>query len=270
MSLLCWAMPRVRPETALRAMRCCLASLLLAGVVLLVLPSWVAAQGADVLRLVTEHQPPYVVVTSGGAVEGTVTDIVRKVLQQMGVAFTIKPYPWKRAQAMTLSGHADGFFAASQSERRDISLVLSTPLAAQRWTWALPKDSSFEPGTAAFMAEARVSAFKGSNMQAWLESGGFRVSPVPPDDYEALISFLDAGRIDAALGGHLGIREELSRRGLLGRYRLVPYVDKPVGVYFSKAYLEAHPGFLDSFNETACSLLAREGVDPSGCDGTDP
>ena len=57
MSLLCWAMPRVRPETALRAMRCCLASLLLAGVVLLVLPSWAAAQGAAALLTVPGDTP---------------------------------------------------------------------------------------------------------------------------------------------------------------------------------------------------------------------
>lgn len=256
--------------TALRTTLLALACLFLLWVVQLALPAWVSAQETSALRLVTDHQPPYVVVTPWGVIEGTVTDIVRRTLQQMGVPFTIRVYPWKRAQAMALSGHADGFFAASQSERRDLTLAFSMPLAAQRWTWVLPANSRHEPGTAEFMTEARVSAFKGSNMQAWLESGGFRVSPVPPDDYKALISFLEAGRIDAALGGHLGIREELERRGILDSYRLVHSVDRPVGVYFSKAYIAAHPDFLDAFNRIARRVLSSEGIDPMASDDTAP
>lgn len=222
---------------------------------------------AQHLRLVTDHQPPYVVIDASGNIGGTVTDLVRKVLDTMGVPYEIKAYPWKRAQIMVQRGEADGFFAASQSEKRDLSLTFSTPLAAQRWVWALSKDCPLEPGTALFHAEAHVSSFKGANMQAWLEANGFRTTLVPPVDYHSLISLLLAGRIDAALGGHLGITHELEARGLTAHFRIVPQRDKPVGVYFNRDYLTRNPDFMSTFNDTALTILeAREGGLPTDAD----
>ncbi len=49
---------------------------------------------------------------------GFAVETVKSVLGQMGIQFVIASYPWKRAEAMVLSGEADVLFSASYQDNR--------------------------------------------------------------------------------------------------------------------------------------------------------
>ena len=216
----------------------CLAATLLVG----------SAFGEAPLRLTTHELPPYSFAGTGARPGGVAVNVVDCAAQAIGQPLEVGIYPWARAQAMVRDGHADGFFAASQSPARDEFAVLSAVIAPQEWRWYFPAGSNVKPSSDKFRKEARVGSFLGGNMLSWLKENGYRVAASPLSN-DQMLQMLMRGRVDAILANNLVMDELLVAHGLQARIRSELLQDKPLGVYFSKLFLERNPGFLQRFNE---------------------
>ncbi|MFP4030391.1 MAG: substrate-binding periplasmic protein [Desulfococcaceae bacterium] len=78
-----------------------------------------ATEAAPPLRVGTDEWPPYEYTGPDGTVTGFSTDVVRAVMDELGMAYgEIQVLPWARAEAMAFSGELDVLFSASHSDRR--------------------------------------------------------------------------------------------------------------------------------------------------------
>ena len=75
------------------------------------------ARAERVLRLITDHWPPYESIAKRDA-PGFSTEVIDQVMTRMGVRITLEEYPWKRAMQYVYAGRYDGIFTAFYSKDR--------------------------------------------------------------------------------------------------------------------------------------------------------
>jgi polar amino acid transport system substrate-binding protein len=214
------------------------------------------AAGPEKLLLTTQEWAPYHTAIND-VPNGIAVRVIDCVLEKMQQPYSITFLPWTRAQDEVKTGRAHGFFVASQSDKRDEYARLSTPIAPQKWIWYLRKDSKRTPEAVSFKQTARVAATAGSNMANWLEENGFNIVSRPKMT-EQLVEMLQREYVDAVLANELVFSKAL-RTLKLSNDMFYTYVQKdaPVGVYFSKAFLENYPGFLQRFNTAIPACIAQ-------------
>lgn len=182
-----------------------------------------------------------------GKYDGVAVRVVRYALDKMNVEYEINVYPWARAQMMVQHGDADGYFAGSKNAERESYAVMSAIIADQKWVWYQLKDNALNPKEASFKEKATVGSYIGANMLDWLVENKYNVT-VKPKDTEMLFKMLLAKRVDAILANNLVAEEIIQRDKLEGQIRLTVEKEQPLGVYFSKKFIEKNPGFLEKFN----------------------
>ena len=149
---------------------------------------------------------------------------------------------------MVQNNSADGFFAASQADQRDVYTVLSATIAPQEWRWYLLKTSAMDPKSKRFKNTARTSSFNGANMRDWLIENGYTANDSPPQSSNLLAMLLN-GRVDAILANRLVMEQLLAQAGKGDAVKSFSALDKPLGIYFSKVFLATHPpGCLTRWN----------------------
>ncbi len=224
----------------------------------LVLPAQ-AQTGVATVRLTTHELPPYSYRdTAQQRLSGIAVEVVDCVMRRMGQPYDVQVLPWARAQKLVQQGDADGFFAASRNSERDSYAEQTATIAPQQWRWYLLSSNAADPLSPEFRATALVGSFVGANMLDWLRERGYRAVATPPTT-AGLLKMLRAGRVDAILANNLVMERLIREQGLDGQLRSVLQEDRPLGVYFSKAFLAGRPGFLERFNAQlgACRSTAR-------------
>lgn len=199
------------------------------------------------VTLATHDLAPYGSYHPDGNFKGIAYDPLKCALDKLSIDLVLNVRPWRRAQLEAEHGIADGFFAGSQNSRRDKYAVKSEVIADQKWQWYLPKESSWDTESRAFRREAKVSSFVGANMQKWLTENNYLVSGSPTTT-EDLAQMLILGRIDAALANNYVMDGILSNKGKLENFARVVEKNKPLYVYFIKAFIKRYPDFLEQFN----------------------
>jgi ABC-type amino acid transport substrate-binding protein len=200
-----------------------------------------------VLKLTTHDLPPYSYRDADQRLQGLAVEVVECALTRMDMPYSIKVTAWARAQKLVEDCMADGFFAGSRNPERDAYAVKSAIIAEQQWRWYLLADNPSDPSTEGFRQQANVSSFIGANMLDWLVDNHYQVAS-PPKDTDGLLKMLQAKRVDAILANNLVMQRSLQQQGLENEIRSVLLKDKPLGVYFAKRFISAHPGFLERFN----------------------
>lgn len=229
---------------------------------LLLLTSNSYAQAKSV-RLATHNLAPYGYWTTDfkstkadSRFQGDAVDMVRCAFAKIEENVQITVVPWQRAQALARYNAVDGFFAASQRANRDEFAQLSETIAEQTWTWYFLQSSAIKPSSKGFKQRAKVSSFRGANMQKWLKSHQYRTSTAPVDSSK-LLSMLLAKRYDAILVNDLVMAELLKTHPKADLLESEPLKSKPLGVYFTKQFLAQEPSFLTRFNQAV--LECRKG-----------
>lgn len=214
------------------------------------------AENPAIVILATHDLCPYGCYDENGKFSGIAVSVVRYACEAMNVQLEIIVTPWNRAQHLAKIGHADGFFAGSQNAERDKDGVMSAIIAEQKWNWYLLKDSPLDPTTENFKETARVASFHGANMQKWLKANGYNVT-ANPYDTDGLVKMLLARRLDAILATNLVAEVIIRRDGLQEMLKTCTLRNKPLGVYFSNRFVQAHPGFVDEFNRHVMKFRAN-------------
>ena len=213
---------------------------------------------ADSLAITTQEWEPYNYTMPDGSVGGMATDILRKVLDEMKVPYTITVYPWFRAQMLVKSGEADAFYAASRNRERDAYATMSDIIADQNTYWYLPKDSELDPDSPDFIKKAVVTALSGSNMLKYLETHHFDIKG-SPDTMDSLVMILAFHRVDAILANaHVATIYFKKNQINEDNFKKVLCQEQPLGIYFSNPFLQKYPWFLEEFNSTLKTIKAED------------
>lgn len=224
-------------------MRLCLAILFTS---LLMIGSAHAYNRPDRLLLATQEWFPYQY-NDNGVMKGPGIDKIKCVLGAMKQPYQITMTKWDRAQLLTEVGSQHGFFLASQNSKRDEYARYSAPVVEQNWSW-FSLSETVEMDSAMFKAQVEVAALFGSNKWFWLQKNGYRVNKKPRTP-EGMIELMLNGDVGAILGNDAVIEEVIKKMGI--SYRAISkqrVKSQPLGVYFSKAFIEKYPRFLKEFN----------------------
>ncbi|MGE5476274.1 MAG: substrate-binding periplasmic protein [Bacteroidales bacterium] len=201
---------------------------------------------AETIKLTTQDWKPYQSVTAG-QVDGIAVKAVKCALGKMGHQAEITVLPWVRAQKDVADGAASGFFAASKSPDRDAFAEMSQPFIPQVWRWYTTSGSPVDVTA----KTAKVGVLAGSSMEKWLDENGY-TSTQKTQNTDALVKMLQSNRIEAVLANEIVFKEAMAATATPdGAFKSTQHSDRPLGVYFSKSFLAAHPGFLDAFNAQA-------------------
>ncbi len=107
---------------------------------LLFLPgSFTSAAPVRPLQIALENYPPYEFVENG-EVKGINVDIIRQILETLGVAYEFKVYPFTRGWLMLKRGAADAAPSISYTQDREPFLYYSAAQRATAQTGGLPPD----------------------------------------------------------------------------------------------------------------------------------
>lgn len=207
------------------------------------------------VSLTTHDLPPYSFPVEGATPSGIAVQTVQCAAKVLSIPVNIGFFPWKRAQEMVKKGAADGFFGASQADQRDVYAVLSATIAPQEWRWYLLKTSAMDPRSETFKSTARTSSFLGANMRDWLIENGYSANDSPLQNSNLLAMLLN-DRVDAILAIRLVMEQLLMQSGKADAVKSYTALDKPLGIYFSKAFLAAQPpDYLPRWNQaiSACT-----------------
>lgn len=211
---------------------------------LLAVTSKAGAQLPEPVRLDTSFEEPYQVVVDGelGGLSVKVLECIFANLQQ---PYEIQLTSLQRAKLNVSREIADGFFSSAPNRQVDGYAELSAPLLIEKWYWyALDPSLLNRP---IWDKQLHIGSVLGSNSMIWLESRGIAVEQKVPR-LEQLVEMLQHGRINMLLAdaNAMGSTLELVRNKPELQQRFVRY--SPLGVYFSRPFLQKHPDFLKAFN----------------------
>jgi polar amino acid transport system substrate-binding protein len=158
-----------------------------------------AAQAEEVLRLLTNDNPPFSMIAEGRRVIGISADIVAEMAARAGVKAEIDSYPWARAYDEALR-HADACaFSTTRTPKREALFQWLGPIAHN--PWALFARDDFM-GALPSLEAARRYVIGGQLAEAkaiYLTERGLKVDPLPDDDLNP--QRLAQGRIDLWVSG---------------------------------------------------------------------
>ncbi|MFI4944910.1 MAG: transporter substrate-binding domain-containing protein, partial [Burkholderiales bacterium] len=117
------------------------AGLALALTALAPLPPPAAAEEPASVRVVTELLPPYNF-EEGGVVKGASTAVVRAVLEQAGLRYTLEVQPWARALDTVLHERNTFIYSIARTEERERQLVWLGKICDRRLALFCSKERS--------------------------------------------------------------------------------------------------------------------------------
>ncbi len=203
------------------------------------------ASASDVLQFLTNIAPPYQEMVDG-ALDGSSMRTLSCVMRRLNQRYEVDLAPWLRARELVRNGTAQGLFSVAPDFDNDGNGHLSLPLALERWVWVTL--TGVKPMRFAQEKDRRVAAVLGSNQLKWLEDQGANMSGSARSTVQ-LLRMLAANRVDAVLVDEAELHIAWKEAGVDPATLAVAFERyMPLGVYFSNAFLDTHPGFLDRFN----------------------
>jgi ABC-type amino acid transport substrate-binding protein len=201
------------------------------------------AQAGQPLKLDTTLSAPYQVMVNG-ELSGLSVSILRCVFAEMQQPYEFSLRPWVRAVEDLKQGNTNGIFTAMPASTLRHTAEMSDPFALEKWYWfSLPQRTLPDDP-----AQWVVGGIRSSNQASWLAENRIPVNAVV-NDLEQLIRLLLSQRIDGFLADERVVAEALRSMDIasdaLGK-RFSRYM--PLGIYFSREFLQSRPGFLHDFN----------------------
>ncbi|WP_432455562.1 substrate-binding periplasmic protein [Agarivorans sp. QJM3NY_29] len=204
---------------------------------------------AHELRLIYPDFPPFTYAKSGEPAAGNfLLDQIMKKLKQPYHSRQVPNY--KRALNDIERNLADGFFFASQNQKRDQVAQFSKPLLVNNWSWFFRQENFLDPHSKDFKAKAKIASLEGTNTLTWLKNNHYKVVGKQNDVVKLAQLLFDLKRIDAAfLSAEVFKYKAIHSNMRNGQYIEVVQRSAPFGIYISKAYIEEHPQFMPRLNQ---------------------
>jgi polar amino acid transport system substrate-binding protein len=159
----------------------------------------VGLASAAELAIVTEQSPPLNYTVGGdetGEVTGLSTEIVRAIMQKVGVDYPIRVMPWARGYDMAQSGPMVALYSTTRTEARENLFKWVGPLATKRWVFMARKGSGLSVRS---LDEAKkvgtIGTYRDDAKEQFLKDQGF-VNLDSASNLVANLKKLMAGRND--------------------------------------------------------------------------
>ncbi len=200
-----------------------------------ILLAWLAMAGAraDTLVLMTEEYPPFNMSDAKGKLVGISTDILRALMQDARIDYTITVSPWMRAMTSAKSQPSHCVYSASRLPEREKDYSWIGPLAYNDWYLFAKAVPPRRPASLDDVKGARIGSYFGDGGVAYLQKRGFTVDVAPSDDVNP--RKLDKGRIDYWASGRLSGQFLLKAQGIEG-------IEPVLKLERGEMYLACHPG----------------------------
>ncbi|UZP65891.1 transporter substrate-binding domain-containing protein [Desulfovibrio mangrovi] len=201
------------------------------------------------LTIVCDIWPPYQMEEQSSAITGFSTEVVTRVLDNMGEKYNpIQAYPWKRALELFQHGNVDALFSANHTKAREVyALYPSVPIVESPWViWT--RDTAIS--SLQDLKGKRIGVVSGySYTREFWEF--IQVYCTVEEVYSDELNFkkLQIGRLDA-LAAELGNGLHIARN--LGATNIFPNRDlqiKTDGLYIMFKRSSTSPEFINRFSE---------------------
>lgn len=152
------------------------------------------------IDVATSHYPPYEYL-SDGEVVGHHTDIIRRVLSEMGYRANIHMLPWARAEKLAKTGEIDMLYSLTFSETRQRFYFFTNPIGSARDVFFKRRDRSFEWQTLDDLSGLNFGLSAAYSYQpefmSWLSSGNALTTRISHEQPELTgLRMVGLGRID--------------------------------------------------------------------------
>ena len=166
---------------------------LFAAVAVLVL-SLTSAQAE--IRVITEEFPPYDFMGESGEVEGVSTDVVRAVLEHLGIDVKIEIFPWARAYKMVTQDPNTMLFSVVRAEEREpLFHWVGVVCDVRSYLYKLKSRDDITAEKLSDLKKYSIGVVRGWAGQKYLEKNGFKhLQKVAGSDLN--IKKLINGRVD--------------------------------------------------------------------------
>lgn len=148
---------------------------------------------AETLRLLTEDSGRFSYV-EGGAIKGTMVELMREVVRRAGIEASFDLLPWKRAYEGALTEPDTCVFSTTMTPERLPLFKWVAPMVFNNWAMIALKSRHLQ---LARLDDARpyvIGVYQGDAREAYLRQRNFVLAPVGRNELN--ISGLETGRID--------------------------------------------------------------------------
>ncbi len=157
------------------------------------------------IHVVTEEYPPYNF-TENGKIVGISTEVVRAVLEEVGLEANIRSYPWPRAWRMALENENTMIYSISKvADRKDMFKWVGMVAPADNYLFALKKRTDIIVGKLDDAKKYMIGTVRDDVWDAHLIKKGFvvgkNIEKVPT--YEQNMKKLLPERIDLCYAAEL-------------------------------------------------------------------
>ncbi len=201
---------------------------------LFTLLAWLAMASAraDTLVLMTEEYPPFNMSDAKGKLIGISTDILRELLKEGHIDYTMTVSPWMRAMLSAKSQTDHCVFSTSRLPEREKDYSWIGPLAYNDWYLFAKAEPPRRPASLDDIKGARIGSYFGDGGVTYLQKRGFLVDVAPSDDVNP--RKLEAGRIDYWASGKLSGQYLLKAQHITG-------IEPVLKLERGEMYLACHP-----------------------------
>lgn len=208
------------------------------------------------IKFATAIIPPYQVYDDNHELSGYAIPVIHCISNKLNIDADIQVYPWARAQRLVEIGEKDAFFVASQNTERDAYALKSLPLFSGKRSWYFRSGQTLDINSNDFRESGIVGTVFGTNMHTKLNREFKNV--VTKTSEPELIELLNLGRIDGLLLTELMFQYGLSSLDIPEeRFEKLPAGNRPLGVYFSREFINDNPAFLERFNSHIDACIYR-------------
>lgn len=187
-----------------------------------------------------------------GSVTGMTTTMLDCAAKKTGVPYRYSRAPLSRAASIVATTpDAVWFPAAHRGDETRMSRSIG-PVVDVNFMWYQLKSSTADPNSDAFKASAKVTAYRGSNLEEKLRSEGYDMV-LGSADHNRLIYMVMAGEVDAVLA--VDFRPVLTpetRRIVQERMRTTLRNKVPVSFLASEPLVDEYPEF---FTELQTAIM---------------
>lgn len=165
------------------------------------------------MRIVTEEYPPFNMADSSGKVVGVATDIVKALMAQAKLDYSIELLPWQRAISMARDLHDVCVYSMSRTVEREASYQWIGPLVENEWSLFARASDLQPPKTLDDLRGKRVGSYSGDAIVRYLQDRQIEVDVATTDNSnprKLLIGRIDYWGTGKLIGQHILKQENIA------------------------------------------------------------
>ena len=211
----------------------------------------------DTIHIASHELPPYHWLNADDQLVGPAYTSLSCIFDRLKQKFDIKVYPWPRAQELVRHQLSDGFFIASQNDKRDGYARFASPFYYDEWYFYSHRGRVFSVNDEDIKGRY-LGVLRGSNMEQWAKKHGYD-NLLSAQDYAHLFKILKLERLDIVMATKGIFRAQIAAQGLDQEEFVAEKIrNLDMGIYFGNHFLAAYPSYIQRFNQASVFCRSQQ------------